>query len=276
MLPTMVPAMREVRYACLGLGSMVLAYLLFVMRGHEPVALRGTAAVATRTVQQCMAATADVNATGTFYSQFGQDAYLAKNVFASAAAAAVYVELGAYHPTRFSNTALFDKCFGWRGLCIDMNPFHKSLFEAQRTCEFVHTCVAQNRTHIDYYPTDNELGDGKEGVSRVACEPFDRLLDRFKIAHIDFLSIDIEGGEMGALRTFPFDRVSVHAILVETWHIGKTDVFDFLEDRGFVHAAELGPDDLFVATGATPWLPAQTAAWRKAIRGARAEFLSTE
>jgi hypothetical protein len=260
---------RDGQYACLAFGALALIYLLVATwdDGQGQGVQGGFMRVKPHVEPDCLA---DVNVTGTVYSQFGQDAYLAKNVFPAATTPpGVYVELGAYHPTRFSNTALFDKCYGWKGLCIDMNPFHKAAFEAQRSCEFVHTCIAFNKSHVDYYLSDNDLGDGKEGVHRVTCQPFDALLAHHKILHIDLLSIDIEGGEMGALRTFPFDKVYVHAILVETWHIGKEVVFDFLEDRGFVHKAELGPDDLFLQTQ-RPWLPPQTAEWRKAIRGAHA------
>ena len=88
-------------------------------------------------------------------------------------------------------------------------------------------------------------------------------------AVIDLLSIDIEGGEMDALHSFPFESVRVKAVLVETWR-GKTAVFDFLEDRGFVHKAELGPDDLFVWSGAV-WLPPRTTEWRAAVRAQRAQ-----
>jgi hypothetical protein len=97
----------------------------------------------------------------TTFSQFAQDLFIHTNLFGEGQSAPrTYVELGAYHPTRFSNTALFDRCYGWRGLCIDMNPFHKDAFKAQRTCEFIQACVG-NRSWADYNLRDDELGDGK-------------------------------------------------------------------------------------------------------------------
>jgi FkbM family methyltransferase len=202
------------------------------------------------------------------YSQFGQDAYLRHNIFPHAAPG-YYIDLGAYDPLRLSNTAVFDRCYGWRGLCIDMNPFHAAAFKQHRTCDFLHTCVAANRTYLDYYPTDSDLSNGREGVSRVTCEPFDAILRRHNVpSHVQLLTIDIEGWEVGALQGFPFDRIQVDAILVETWHVGKAPVFDWLEDRGYRHVAEIGPDDLFVWGGAAPWLPDRYHEWRKAVRSA--------
>jgi hypothetical protein len=260
-------SLSDCRYSLMGvLGAAVLLYTLFVLdqeRGYVTV-LRGN-----KKSGLAPASPAFCNQNTTF-SQFAQDAYIAHNVFPGKRDG-VYVELGAYHPTRLSNTALFDLCYGWKGMCIDMNPFHKAEFEAQRTCEFVHTCVG-NRSWADYYLQDNTLADGKEGVSRVFCEPFAAVLKRSHIVrrHIDLLSIDIEGNEMDALHSFPFDSVHVEAVLVETWRVGKEAVFDFLEDRGFIHKAELGPDDLFVWDGkGVPWLPPQTAEWRAAVRAQR-------
>jgi hypothetical protein len=253
----------DCRYALFGLLSIGLtAFLLFMRQGHTQVLTSG---LRSDEAQQCVWSSS--------YSQFAQDAYIARNVFpiqnkkgaGEWATTGIYVELGAYHPLRYSNTALFDKCYGWKGLCIDMNPFYRSEFEAQRTCDFVHTCVG-NRSWADYYLRDNELGDGKEGVSRVACESFAAVLGRHAIRRIDLLSIDIEGAEMEALRSFPFESVHVEVMLVETWRTGKAAVFDFLEDRGYVHKAELGPDDLFVWSGRRPWLPPRTAEWRSAVR----------
>lgn len=32
----------------------------------------------------------------------------------------MYVDVGAHHPLDISNTAFFDLCLGWKGLCIEM------------------------------------------------------------------------------------------------------------------------------------------------------------
>jgi hypothetical protein len=205
------------------------------------------------------------NANDTIFSQFGQDAYLLRNHFPNTYGG-FYIELGAYHPFKYSNTAYLDICRGWRGLCIDMNPYHKAEFEKDRSCTFIHACVAENKSYVDYYLNDNDLGDGKEGTSRTACMPFHILLSRYNVKHVQLLSIDIEGGEMGALRTFPFSTVPVDTLLIETWRTGKEPIFDHLFRSGFVHTAELGPDDLFVRGPGMPWLPSRHDEWLSAVR----------
>jgi hypothetical protein len=84
------------------------------------------------------------------------------------------------------------------------------------------------------------------------------------------MSWETERRVFRAWRSFPFESVHVEAVLVETWRVGKAAVFDFLEDRGYVHKAELGPDDLFVWSGRRPWLPPRTVEWRIGVRLAAA------
>jgi hypothetical protein len=59
-----------------------------------------------------------------FLAQFFQDWFLFHNFFKHLGAQyrGVYVDVGANHPTEFSNSAFFDKCLGWRGVCIEPQP----------------------------------------------------------------------------------------------------------------------------------------------------------
>jgi hypothetical protein len=61
-----------------------------------------------------------------FHSQYSQDEFLERNYF-KGKQHGVYVDLGAYNPTELSNTAYFDKCRGWQGICVDANPTRAAL-----------------------------------------------------------------------------------------------------------------------------------------------------
>ena len=46
-----------------------------------------------------------------------------------------YVEFGALDGNWLANTYLFDKFFGWKGLCIEPNPIQYALLQqSERTC----------------------------------------------------------------------------------------------------------------------------------------------
>ena len=52
------------------------------------------------------------------------------------------MDIGSNHPFQLSNTFFFDRCLGWRGLCIEPNvQYHKLYGEFNRTCTVVPHCV---------------------------------------------------------------------------------------------------------------------------------------
>ncbi len=207
-----------------------------------------------------------LNNSNSAYSQFGQDLFLYHNFFKEKINGN-YIELGAYHPTTFSNLAFFDECLNWSGLCLDMNDFHEKEFLFKRNCKFIQTCIS-NRTYVDYYKHDNALANGIEGTSRINCSSFDNLLEKHKFLNkqVDLLSIDIEGDEYYALQTFPFNKFNVSYILVENYHNkNKNLIFDFLEMEGFSHIIQIGPDDLFENQHKKYWFPKNHNQWKKDI-----------
>src|SRR5208282_1916589 len=64
-----------------------------------------------------------------YYSQFGEDIMLQR--ITRSQPPGFYVDVGACHPKRYSNTNLLYKK-GWRGMNIDANPFAIDLFRLFR------------------------------------------------------------------------------------------------------------------------------------------------
>lgn len=58
------------------------------------------------------------------YPQFGEDAVL-NALFRNRTG--FYVDIGAYHPTPYSNTYALYRC-GWKGIVVEPNPNAKPLF----------------------------------------------------------------------------------------------------------------------------------------------------
>ena len=69
-------------------------------------------------------------------------------------------------------------------------------------------------------------------------------------SHIDYMSLDIEGGELDALRGFPFDRHSVGAMTIEhnDEEPKRSDIRTFLAARGYVRVHGSGVDDFYQPT----------------------------
>ena len=183
------------------------------------------------------------------WSQFNQDTFVWHNFLADRGNNGVYVDVGAYHPVDISNTAFFDLCLGWRGLCIEMHSATRPLFEKQRTCTFVNECVSDSEfvTTMDQGvdelavhpysasvlqrgkeeqmqiakdmkgqagPRSNSLSD-PELLVPVRCRSLSAILREHGLRKVDLLSMDIEGQELKALGVFPFKDIEVDVIVVE-------------------------------------------------------------
>ena len=62
------------------------------------------------------------------------------------------------------------------------------------------------------------------------------ILDRAKAPRfIHYMSMDIEGGELEALKGFPFDKYQIGALTVEHWfnEPKRTQTKEFLESHGY-------------------------------------------
>ena len=77
------------------------------------------------------------------WSQLYQDMVVA-SLFSSAITprSSVYVDLAANAAVHDSNTYLFDRCLGWRGLCVEPNPKYESQHRQKRSSRFARACVS--------------------------------------------------------------------------------------------------------------------------------------
>lgn len=151
---------------------------------------------------------------GGFYSEFGEDRWIAEHL--ALPAQGVYVDVGAGHPHYASNTA-FLRERGWRGLAIDANPrwfnfwettFFRGLIASQPTARFYENGLC---SRID------EQGEIEETVRLGA------VLKGFGIEKIDFMSIDLEGAEFDAFQTFDLVRHAPAIVVAEYSTKNETD-----------------------------------------------------
>ena len=139
------------------------------------------------------------------YSQNGEDLIVEKlldkeNGF--------YLEIGAYHPTRLSNTYRFYKK-GWTGVVVEPNPEVKKIFEMIRPNDrFINVGVGEKTGELNYFqyliPALNTFSEKqvKENklksykvykVNKVKVITINELLKIYVKRQIDFLSLDVEG-----------------------------------------------------------------------------------
>ena len=53
-----------------------------------------------------------------------------------------YLDLAANDAKIGSNSYFFDRCLGWRGICIEANPKYHPGIQATRNCDLIKNCVS--------------------------------------------------------------------------------------------------------------------------------------
>jgi FkbM family methyltransferase len=164
------------------------------------------------------------------YSQEGEDMVLAR--FLEHRPSGFYVDVGAHHPKRFSNTyALYRK--GWRGLNIDANPGSMALFHDIRPRDInIEAAISSAPQELTYYifndPALNTFqkdlalkrAGGTYSIIKevsIVTAPLRQLLDQYVPAGtvIDLMTIDVEGLDYDVLQSNDWSRYSPEFILVE-------------------------------------------------------------
>jgi FkbM family methyltransferase len=190
------------------------------------------------------------------YSQEGEDMILHR-IFEDKPRG-FYVDVGAHHPKRFSNTYFFSKQ-GWRGINIDATPGCMRAFNKSRPTDInIEAPVSRSQETLTFYMFDepalngfsNELSEQRssKGQTYKIIKTIDLetvTLSEILTKHlpkgqlIDFMSIDVEGLDYDVLLSNDWNRFRPKIILVEILNRSLEDLFNheitkLLSSEGYV------------------------------------------
>lgn len=187
------------------------------------------------------------------YAQDGEDLILDRLL--DGQQTGFYVDVGAHHPLRFSNTYLFYRR-GWCGLNIDAEPGSMRLFQKYRGRDINVECgVAARLGKLPYYrfnePALNTFDEAEANLKNrspyrlvervdVAVRRLDDLLEEYLPAGqvIDFLTIDVEGKDREVLESNDWEKFRPRFILAETLrtdmlNLANCPVVQLLAGKGY-------------------------------------------
>lgn len=165
------------------------------------------------------------------YSQDGEDLILRRMFWGRRSG--FYVDVGAHHPRRYSNTYLF-YCMGWRGINIDPNSELIDLFRRERprdinldlaisSCAESKTYYLFNAPELNGFSPDPILPPGHRdrchlvGKKIVQTQTLRDVLREHlpEATRIDFLSVDVEGYDLEVLQSNDWSAQRPTAVLAE-------------------------------------------------------------
>jgi hypothetical protein len=175
----------------------------------------------------------------TSYAQEGEDMIL-RRVF-EGVARGFYVDVGAHHPHRFSNTHWFYRQ-GWSGINIDASPGSMTAFKWSRPRDInLEVAVDLEEGERQFFRFEDpalntflpdvaaeRLAHGYHVIGRdpVATRRLGSILDEYapRDGEIHFFSVDTEGSDLRVLRSNLWTRHRPAVVLVETRESTIADV----------------------------------------------------
>lgn len=189
------------------------------------------------------------------FSQEGEDVIL-ERIFENRSNG-YYVDVGAHHPQRFSNTYLF-YLKGWRGINIDAMPESMIAFNKLRPEDInVEVAIANVSEPLTYHMfNEPALNSFSYQISTQRDElPNYKITDKRKIntkalseildeylpegQDVDFLSIDVEGLDHQVLLSNDWSKYKFKIILIEELSIPfdeipqKSKIYCLLKQQGY-------------------------------------------
>jgi len=199
----------------------------------------------------------------TFYSQTGEDKWVSEAVFPGVKNG-FFLDVGSGDGTFISNTKALEQK-GWTGICVDAFPRNMQ----DRTCQiFKEVVFSKAGERVQFWAAEDWGGiiDDTFGISKDKMQKYNEalnartvefttvtladILERAKAPRfIHYVSMDIEGGELHALKGFPFDKYQIGALTVEHNYLEpkRSEIKALMESHGYTRVHTLDRDDLYVA-----------------------------
>ncbi len=197
------------------------------------------------------------------YSQSNEESIL-KEIFKNIEKG-FFVDVGAHHPFRYSNTALLYKK-GWNGINVEGDRTNMWMFKYLRKKDINLNYIISNKTNpVDFYYFEEGALNGilsknrlkllqnngfipikKEKVTPLTLSEILRLhLPKDK--KIDLLTVDVEGHDLEVLQSLDLKKYFVKVILTEI-NENKITLNKYLEENGY-HLFKKEDRNLFYVKG---------------------------
>ena len=198
-----------------------------------------------------------------YASQAGQDQIIDRIM--KGKRGGTFIDVGAYDGVNGSNTLFLEKWRDWSGVLVEPVEEQRNRAAIARSASCLPYAVAASDGEAEfmtitqgYTQMSGLLGTydakllkqvradkrHKETTSNVETKTLSGVLEEVQIEHPDFISLDIEGGELSVLEDFPFDKHKVGAWAIEN-NTGTPKLGQMMLAKGYKVVEFCGPDEVF-------------------------------
>tara|TARA_B100000579_G_scaffold429541_1_gene441456 strand:+ start:153 stop:1049 length:897 start_codon:yes stop_codon:yes gene_type:complete len=198
-----------------------------------------------------------------YLSQAGQDKII-KKMFFNNVKEGFFIEIGAYDGVTGSNCLHFEKIQNWKGIAIEPSKIQFEKLKKNRKCQLINKAISSEVKKVEFievvegltqmsginnsfYKNNSNIisndNNSKTRATNILTSTFVEIAP--KNNKIDYMSIDIEGGEMDLLNSIDFENYKIKVISVEN-NIPKEQNFqNFFEKKNFIYFDRIGQDEIF-------------------------------
>jgi FkbM family methyltransferase len=180
------------------------------------------------------------------YSQFDEELIIRD--FFDDRKGGFFVDVGSAQWDDLSTTYFLERYLGWHGIAIDAQAGYAEGYEKNRpkTKFFAYAVSDKSGETLKLYlalglsSTDpnwhKQFTEGKDLGLKAVDVPtitLNDLLEQNHVAKIDFLSMDIEGGEPAALAGFDIEKYKPELVCIEAAVIHRDTIAGYFEQHGY-------------------------------------------
>lgn len=197
-----------------------------------------------------------------YYSQQGEDVYINNNYINKKVNEGIYIEMGACDGILCSNTKFFDEKYNFKGILIEpLTKFFTKLVKNRPGNLLFNYAIDYNKGLTKFVGTSSTAGlsntmesefrnfhHGKQSDYLVKSVPLRDIIKKSNIKYIDFMSIDVEGGELIVLETMDWS-IPVYIIIIELDDRNNEKdekCRNLLKEKGFTFDRALGNNDIWI------------------------------
>lgn len=197
-------------------------------------------------------------------SQAGQDSFVDRHF--GFKTGGTFVDVGAYDGVTGSNSLFFERFREWTGVLVEPVAEQRAKAEKYRSSPVMNYAVSTKKGTADFIAVtegytqmsglaktydkgmlDRVRADKRhvEKTIKVPTRSLTAILTEAGIEHPDFISLDIEGGELAVLEKFPFRKHDVGAWAIEN-NLGNSALPALMRKNGYQLAEFCGPDEIYL------------------------------
>ena len=193
-----------------------------------------------------------------FNSQDKQDEYLETYIF-KGYKNGIFMDIGAHDGISINNTLYFEKYNNWKGINVEpIKQVYDKLIINRPNCININCAISNNNgiaeficntgytemisglknnydsRHLQRLQNENEQMGSTTEIIIVETKKIETICDEHNIKHINYLSIDVEGGEFEVIKSINFDKIFIDVIGFENnYNDVSIPIIKFLENKNY-------------------------------------------